>query len=195
MLVSLLCACSLFLLSAHVAAAWLDRRDVPYLLWPGVAAGVGALALELPAGPWRDYWRFGMQYHAPHLVLAVVLDCVDVYALAVSSAFVIVYALDVCHARGLLRYDPTSASFVVSRAAAYGLVRVLSYVTTRETNASAVELLTPAALGLLETLGMILRGNASSYPFAYGSRRFAVYAVAKTAILLGLPVLERALLL
>ena len=193
-LVPVLCACSVVLLSAHAAAACLDRRDVPHLLWPGVAAGVGALALELPNGSWRDYWRFGVQYHALGVLLGVLLECVDVYAVAVCAGFVLVYALDVCHARGLLRYDPTTASFVVSRAAAYGLVRVVSYVTARETGVLAVELLTPVALGLLETGGMAARGNEAFYPFAFGSRRFAVYAVAKSALLLGLPVLERALL-
>lgn len=197
---------SAFLLTAHVASELAAPHDVrvrlPYYFLPGgVATAVVAFALFLPPPPGAAslvtlLYGFGIEYPVGWGVAAWIAGVFDVFAVAFACAPLLLYPLAVAKRCDLVRYDPTTAPFVLSRAACYGGLRAVGVLLVRETSSAippAFARLLPLAAASIETLGMSYAGSSGSYTFESSSPMFAMYALLKSAVFVALPVLEDAL--
>jgi len=147
---------------------------------------------------WTDLASPGVQYVVLGAAASALAGVVRVYALAYTAASLLLAWIQVAHARGLVRYDPTSARFATTRCALYAAIRAGSYAAAEAAGSEAahrVALLVPLALATAETLLMVgSEGMRQSYAFGPWSERGAVYALLKSACFLALPVVETSLL-
>jgi len=185
-------------LGAEARAMAPDGRALPasWALLPAVGASLLAFAV-LSFPPWRatDLLGFGVHYVLLGGAVAWAVEVFEVYAVAFAVAPLVLYPLYLSHQRGLLRYRPDTAHFVLSRGALYATLRSFGAVLVARTSApAAAARLLPVTLATLETMAMAWwPTSSSSYEFVPRSVPFVVYSVLKTAAFLALPVLEEAL--
>lgn len=169
-------------------------REVPYALYAALVVGVLSYARSLPRGDPRDWTSNGVQWTVLVGGTAAALDVFETFAIAVTVLPLLLLFIHTARARGVVKYDSETPRFVVSRSAAYGLVRCTGALLVRHTALPAkVALLLPLAVSLAETGAMVVC-RSRAYAFAVDSVDFAVYAVLKSALFLALPLLEEALL-
>lgn len=175
----------------------------PVVRWVCLAVGVGAAVggfvwTTIPSWSFaaQSTLHFGILYPVLWGTLASLTGTFAEYATAFACAPLLLYPLSVAHRRGgLLRYDPDTASFVLSRASLYAALRAASRLLQDapplHLRPSLARLL-PLAAATAETGGMLLWSSSSSYTFSSHSLQFAVYATLKSAVFVTLPVLEEA---
>lgn len=185
-----LSATSIVLLSAHVTLVCLDDSRTHFLLAALGVVTVNFFAL-LPRGPVYDYFRTGLAHHVVYLLVSWFIDAFVVYCIAFACAPFILWWIDVAHARGLVKYDPQTSYFLISRATVYALVRSTTHALVREVDAipAQFELLAPVTIASIETLLMIVQ-QTTAYAFTVSSGPFLVYTLLKTTVLLVVPRFE-----
>lgn len=162
------------------------------------STGFAALAfgLALPRRiRWTDLRETGIVWLPVAVSAAIPFGLVDDMAISFVVAPLLVAPIILAHRQGLVTYDPTGASFVLSRMTAYTTLRTLTKVLyeTGYLDMRYVRMI-PFTLGTLESLGMVLLWRTRrAYDFTLKSWSFATYIVLKTALLLGLPRIEEAL--
>ena len=199
-------------LAAHVAAEVVYvAQQVPaatrvatfYYFWPAaLAVAIAAFAFALPPRPPRSArgrWWQTSEFATGALLLSAGLawwgGVLAAFALAALASPLLLVWVDVARDRGLVRYENRSFQFHVSRTTAYAAIRA-------GTEALVVHLgfparladLAPILVATLETVGMAVRGARGHYTFSARSVVFACYAVLKSAVLVAVPLAERALL-
>lgn len=168
-------------------------REVPYALFAALVVGVLTYARSLPRGEWRDWTSNGVQWTVLVGGVAVAVDVFETFAIAVTVLPLLLLFIHTAKARGVVTYDSETPRFVVSRSAAYGLVRCTGTLLVRYTAMpEKIALLLPLAVSLVET-GAMIATRSRAYVFAVDSVEFVVYAVLKSALFVALPLLEEAL--
>lgn len=190
-----LVAATIFLQAAYVTTVCFER-PVAWMIGASAATSAFTFTLVLPRGPLADVMRIGFPYHLVYGALAWILHVFDIYAAAFAFALVILFVLDVSHARGLVTYETRAADFVVSRAALYGALRAGAVAVANASpsnvfTSTLLPRLLPTVVGVVETVGMYVL-QSTSYTFHPHSLPFAVYAILKTQVFLLLPLAEDA---
>lgn len=128
---------------------------------------------------------------------AAAFDVLEVFAVAYTLTPLILMWLQLLHARTgdpLVLYDPTTPDFVLTRSLSYALLRSLSQLLVRHVGVPIrLTRLFPFIVASIETAAMATHSTSASYAFTIGSCEFAVYVALKSAVFLGLPLLEDAL--
>ena len=187
----LLAALGLFLLSVHVSS---QVAGADLHVWPGVlACGVLTAARAVP-GAWRDTLAPGTHYVLITGALAWAAGAFDVFARAFAALPLVLFWIEVAARRGVVRYDPTTSRFLLTRSSLYGILRVAGALVEARTEVPArIVRLLPLAAASIETVGMRLVGHGDSYTFSVTDRAFASYVILKSGLFVALPYLEDAL--
>lgn len=188
-------AVGLLLLSAYVGAQCVADAVVPWWWLAGAAAAAVSGAAPLFVVAPRHLLAPGVHYAVAVGAAAWAAGVFPVYARAVAATPLLLVWLEWAHARGRVRYDPTTAAFAHSRAVGYAALRSLTAaVATRNPTSfpRGVARLVPLAASTLETLGMLVLGWRTSYDLPRPAD-FAAYAVLKAVVFAALPLLEEAL--
>lgn len=186
----LLNAAALVLTSAYVTTLARDAAR-PELALAALGCAAGAFAIEAwtPALP-RNAYDSGVLYVVANGGIAVGVGVGVEFAVAYTACALILAWIVVAQAQGLVRYDANTASFVLTRSSLYGLLRALLTAGEREVWLTrAASRLVVLGVASVETAGMWACGS-DAYAFAPGSRRFATYALLKTAAFAAAPLAE-----
>jgi hypothetical protein len=183
-------AAALVLTSAYVTTL---VRDVarPELALGALGCAAGAFSIEAwsPAFP-RSLYASGALYVVVNGGVAAGLGVGVEFAVAYAACALILAWIVVAQAQGLVRYDANTASFVLSRSSLYGLLRgVLAFGVREDWFARSASRLVMLGVATAETIGMWV-WSSDAYAFAPGSRRFATYALLKTALFAAAPLAE-----
>lgn len=190
---------SLLLLSAHLgseAARPEQERPVAWYFLPGAALfGAGAYLLSFPGKDERRE-EFGIGYVVGWGVASWLGGEWTAFATGFAFAPCVLFPIQVARGRGVVLYDPTTPSFVLSRSSLYAALRAVGSLLARRIPSfpAAGGRLLPALAGGVETGAMFAWGWSGSYDFSRirGGEwtGFLIYALVKTVVLVGVPVLE-----
>lgn len=187
---TLLWQVSLGAFSGHVVYSLLSRREEEWVFW-GVAFVAAVLAFASNVAPTVAEWR-ATNLHILLVVgsIAWVLDVLGAFGIAYTACILVLVWIHLAHSRDLVRYDPRTADFVVTRSTTFAALYAILVYAERSISYWYLLRFVPFLVGTVETVGMLVLGT-SSYTFT--SLQFVEYTMLKSVVLVGVPQLCRTL--